>query len=150
MEHISFELGDCRFLCPGFANQIQEERKLCPSSMRIGSRMVSLTTMLAPSALGESHQVGNDKTAEGQAKNRRVLVRVLKKKGIAEIQETTTGLSLYGASERVVAGIAVRGNSRLACSFWMLSSESSNCPRRKINFEDRPRQNCPILSESPS
>jgi OOP family OmpA-OmpF porin len=44
---------------------------------------IPLTRMLAPGAMGESRQVGNDKTAEGQAKNRRVVVRVLQNKGIA-------------------------------------------------------------------
>jgi outer membrane protein OmpA-like peptidoglycan-associated protein len=44
---------------------------------------VSLTRMLAPGAMGESRQVGSDNTAEGQAKNRRVVVRVLQNKGIA-------------------------------------------------------------------
>jgi OOP family OmpA-OmpF porin len=41
--------------------------------------------MLAPGAMGESHQVGNDKTAEGEAQNRRVVVRILQNKGIAGI-----------------------------------------------------------------
>jgi outer membrane protein OmpA-like peptidoglycan-associated protein len=44
---------------------------------------VPLTKMLAPGAMGESRQVGSDKTAEGQAQNRRVVVRVLQNKGIA-------------------------------------------------------------------
>jgi outer membrane protein OmpA-like peptidoglycan-associated protein len=44
---------------------------------------VPLTNMLAPGAMGESHQVGTDKTAEGQAENRRVVVRALLNKGIA-------------------------------------------------------------------
>jgi len=44
---------------------------------------VPLTNMLAPGAMGESRQVGSDKTAEGQAQNRRVVVRVLQNKGIA-------------------------------------------------------------------
>jgi len=44
---------------------------------------VPLTRMLAPGAMGEAHQVENDKTAEGQAENRRVVVRVLQSKGIA-------------------------------------------------------------------
>jgi hypothetical protein len=39
--------------------------------------------MLAPGTMGESRQVGSDKTAEGQAQNRRVVVRVLQNKGIA-------------------------------------------------------------------
>jgi outer membrane protein OmpA-like peptidoglycan-associated protein len=33
--------------------------------------------------MGESRQVGSDKKAEGQAQNRRVVVRVLQNKGIA-------------------------------------------------------------------
>ena len=44
---------------------------------------VPLTNMLAPGAMGESRQVANDKSAEGQAQNRRVVVRVLQNKGIA-------------------------------------------------------------------
>jgi outer membrane protein OmpA-like peptidoglycan-associated protein len=46
---------------------------------------VPLTRMLAPSAMGESDQIGNDKTVEGQAENRRVVVRVLQNKAIAGI-----------------------------------------------------------------
>jgi outer membrane protein OmpA-like peptidoglycan-associated protein len=44
---------------------------------------VPLTQMLAPGALGESQQVGNEKSEEGQAENRRVVVRVLQNKAIA-------------------------------------------------------------------
>jgi outer membrane protein OmpA-like peptidoglycan-associated protein len=44
---------------------------------------VPLTNILAPGAMGESRQIGNDQTAEGQAQNRRVVVRVLQSKGIA-------------------------------------------------------------------
>ncbi len=44
---------------------------------------IPLTNMLAPGAMGESRQVGTDKTAEGQAQNRRVVVRILQNKGIA-------------------------------------------------------------------
>lgn len=44
---------------------------------------IALTRMLAPGAMGESRQIGNDRTAEGQAQNRRVVVRVLQNKGIA-------------------------------------------------------------------
>ena len=44
---------------------------------------IALTRMLAPGAMGESRQVGNDQTAEGQAQNRRVVVRILQNKGIA-------------------------------------------------------------------
>jgi OOP family OmpA-OmpF porin len=44
---------------------------------------IPLTNMLAPGAMGTSHQVGSDQTAEGQAENRRVVVRILQNKGIA-------------------------------------------------------------------
>ena len=47
---------------------------------------VPLTNMLAPGAMGESRQVGTDKTVEGQAENRRVVVRILQNKGIAGTQ----------------------------------------------------------------
>jgi len=33
--------------------------------------------------MGESRQVGDEQTAEGQAQNRRVVVRVLQNKGVA-------------------------------------------------------------------
>jgi OmpA-OmpF porin, OOP family len=44
---------------------------------------IPLTNMLAPGAMGTTSQVDSDKTAEGQAENRRVVVRVLQNKGIA-------------------------------------------------------------------
>ncbi len=44
---------------------------------------VPLTNMLAPGAMGTSDQVVPDKTAEGQAQNRRVVVMILQNKGIA-------------------------------------------------------------------
>ena len=44
---------------------------------------IPLTNMLAPGAMGTSKQVAPDSTAEGQAENRRVVVRVLQNKGIA-------------------------------------------------------------------
>jgi outer membrane protein OmpA-like peptidoglycan-associated protein len=44
---------------------------------------IPLTNVLAPGAMGTSGQVESDKTAEGQAENRRVVVRILQNKGIA-------------------------------------------------------------------
>jgi outer membrane protein OmpA-like peptidoglycan-associated protein len=44
---------------------------------------VPLTNILAPGAMGTSDQVASDATTEGQAKNRRVVVRILQNKGIA-------------------------------------------------------------------
>jgi OOP family OmpA-OmpF porin len=46
---------------------------------------VPLTRILAPGAMGEAHQVGTDNSAEGQAENRRVVVRVLQNKAIAGV-----------------------------------------------------------------
>lgn len=44
---------------------------------------IPLTNMLAPGAMGTSSQVDSDKSAEGQAENRRVVVRILQNKGIS-------------------------------------------------------------------
>lgn len=44
---------------------------------------VPLTNVLAPGAMGTSQQVAPDSTAEGQAENRRVVVRILQNKGVA-------------------------------------------------------------------
>jgi outer membrane protein OmpA-like peptidoglycan-associated protein len=44
---------------------------------------IPLTNMLAPGAMGTSRQVAPDTTTEGQADNRRVVVRILQNKGIA-------------------------------------------------------------------
>ena len=44
---------------------------------------VPLTNMLAPGAMGTTHPVASDATAEGQSENRRVVVRILQNKGVA-------------------------------------------------------------------
>ncbi len=44
---------------------------------------IPLTNVLAPGAMGTADQVAADSTTEGQAENRRVVVRVLQNKGIA-------------------------------------------------------------------
>jgi OOP family OmpA-OmpF porin len=46
---------------------------------------VPLTNVLAPGAMGTSQQVAPDATAEGQAENRRVVVRILQNKGVAGV-----------------------------------------------------------------
>ena len=63
--------------------QLSEDRANAVTNILVQQGHISLTRLLAPGAMGESHQVGNDKTAEGQAENRRVVVRVLQNKGIA-------------------------------------------------------------------
>jgi OmpA-OmpF porin, OOP family len=63
--------------------QLSEQRANNVTNILVQQGQVPLTNMLAPGAMGESRQVGSDKTAEGQAENRRVVVRALLNKGIA-------------------------------------------------------------------
>jgi outer membrane protein OmpA-like peptidoglycan-associated protein len=62
---------------------LSEDRANNVSQFLMQQGHIPLTNMLAPGAMGESRQVGSDKTADGQAENRRVVVRVLQNKGIA-------------------------------------------------------------------
>ena len=66
-----------------FNQQLSEERAQNVSNIVIQQGHVPLTAMLAPGAMGESRQVGSDKTEQGQAENRRVVVQALLNKGIA-------------------------------------------------------------------
>lgn len=63
--------------------RLSEDRANSVTKILLQQSHVPLTRLLAPGAMGETHQVGNDKTAEGQAENRRVVVRVLQNKAIA-------------------------------------------------------------------
>src|SRR5215475_1148459 len=63
--------------------ELSEERAESVTDILVQQGHVPLTNMLAPGAMGESRQVGNDKTEKGQAENRRVVVRALLNKGIA-------------------------------------------------------------------
>jgi OOP family OmpA-OmpF porin len=63
--------------------KLSEDRANNVTNILLQQGHIPMTRMLAPGAMGESRQVGNDKTAEGQAENRRVVVRVLQNKGIA-------------------------------------------------------------------
>ena len=65
--------------------KLSEERANNVTNVLLQQGHIPLTNMLAPGAMGESRQVGNDKTAEGEAENRRVVVRILQNKGIAGI-----------------------------------------------------------------
>jgi OOP family OmpA-OmpF porin len=65
--------------------QLSEDRADEVTNILVQQAHVPLTRMLAPGAMGETHQVGDDKTEKGQAENRRVVVRVLQNKGIAGI-----------------------------------------------------------------
>ena len=63
--------------------KLSDERANNVTNILLQGGHVPLTNMLAPGAMGESRQVGNDKTAESEAQNRRVVVRVLQNKAIA-------------------------------------------------------------------
>ena len=65
--------------------KLSEDRASNVTNILLQQGKVSLTRMLAPGAMGESEQVGNEKTQEGQAGNRRVVVRVLQNKAIAGV-----------------------------------------------------------------
>ena len=65
--------------------KLSEDRANNVTSILLQQGKVPLTRMLAPGAMGESQQVGNNKTSEGQAENRRVVVRVLQNKAVAGI-----------------------------------------------------------------
>jgi OmpA-OmpF porin, OOP family len=63
--------------------KLSEDRANNVAKILLQQGRVPLTNMLAPAAMGESRQVGKDKTAETESENRRVVVRVLQNKGIA-------------------------------------------------------------------
>jgi outer membrane protein OmpA-like peptidoglycan-associated protein len=63
--------------------KLSEERANNVTSILLQQGHVPLTNMLAPGAMGESEQVSKDKTADTEAENRRVVVRILQNKGIA-------------------------------------------------------------------
>ncbi len=68
---------------PQVNQKLSQERAQNVCDLLLQQGKVPLTRMLAPGAMGESEQVGADKTVEGQAANRRVIVRVLQNKAIA-------------------------------------------------------------------
>ena len=73
--------------------ELSEERAENVTNIIVQQGRVPLTNMMAPGAMGESRQIGSDKTEQGQAENRRVVVRALLNKGIAGTVEglpTTT------------------------------------------------------------
>jgi OmpA-OmpF porin, OOP family len=63
--------------------KLSEDRANNVTQILLQQAHVPLTRMLAPGAMGESQQVNNNKTAEDEAQNRRVVVRVLQNKAIA-------------------------------------------------------------------
>jgi outer membrane protein OmpA-like peptidoglycan-associated protein len=70
---------------PALNQQLSEDRADAVTNILLQQGSVPLTRMLAPGAMGESHPVGNNETEQGQAENRRVVVRVLQNKAIAGV-----------------------------------------------------------------
>jgi len=68
--------------------KLSEDRAQAVTAILLQQGQIPLTRMLAPGAMGESEQVGNEKTQEGQAENRRVVARVLQNKAIAGVPAT--------------------------------------------------------------
>ena len=63
--------------------KLSSERANAVTAVLVQQGAVPLTNILAPGAMGTSAQVGSDATVEGQAENRRVVVRILQNKGIS-------------------------------------------------------------------
>jgi outer membrane protein OmpA-like peptidoglycan-associated protein len=63
--------------------RLSSERANAVTAILEQQGQIPLTNMLAPGAMGTSSQVDSDKTAEGQAQNRRVVVRILQNKGVS-------------------------------------------------------------------
>ena len=72
--------------------RLSSDRAANVTNILLQQARIPLSRMLAPGAMGESQQIGNQKSSEGQAQNRRVVVRVLQNKAIA-------GLSGLSGSE---------------------------------------------------
>jgi len=67
--------------------KLSEERAGSVTNILVQQGDIPLTRLLAPGAMGESRQVGDNTTEGGQAENRRVVVRVLQNKGIAGLRD---------------------------------------------------------------
>jgi OmpA-OmpF porin, OOP family len=63
--------------------KLSEDRANNVTNILLQQGHIPLTNLLAPGAMGESRQVGNEKAADSEAQNRRVVVRVLQNKAIA-------------------------------------------------------------------
>ena len=63
--------------------KLSEERAYNVSNILLQQGRIPLTNMLAPAAMGESRQITKDKTADAEAENRRVRVRILQNKAVA-------------------------------------------------------------------
>jgi outer membrane protein OmpA-like peptidoglycan-associated protein len=62
--------------------RLSEDRAHNVANFLLQQCRIPLTNVMAPGAMGESEQVANQQTSDGQAENRRVVVRVLQNKGV--------------------------------------------------------------------
>lgn len=69
----------------GLNQKLSADRPANVTNILLQKGHVPLSRMLAPGAMGESNQLSKNKSAEAQAENRRVVVRVLQNKAIAGI-----------------------------------------------------------------
>jgi len=67
--------------------RLSEDRAHNVTNYLLQQCRIPLTNVMAPGAMGESEQVATNKTVEGQAANRRVVVRVLQNKGVAGLTQ---------------------------------------------------------------
>jgi OOP family OmpA-OmpF porin len=65
--------------------KLSQDRAANVTNILLQQGHIPLTRMLAPGAMGESEQVSTNKTADSEAENRRVVVRVLQNKAVAGI-----------------------------------------------------------------
>jgi outer membrane protein OmpA-like peptidoglycan-associated protein len=70
--------------------RLSEDRADNVTNILLQEGHVPMTRMLAPGAMGESDQVNDDKGAEAQAENRRVVVRLLQNKAVSGVPQQST------------------------------------------------------------
>jgi outer membrane protein OmpA-like peptidoglycan-associated protein len=70
--------------------RLSEDRAHAVTNFLLQQCKVPMMNVMAPGAMGESEQVASNKTADGEAENRRVVVRVLQNKGVAGLRETAS------------------------------------------------------------
>jgi len=66
--------------------QISEDRADSVATFLVRQGDIPLANLIVPGAMGQNLQVGDDKIAERQAQNQRVVVRILQNKGIAGLE----------------------------------------------------------------
>jgi outer membrane protein OmpA-like peptidoglycan-associated protein len=67
----------------GLNQRLSEDRSHNVANFLLQQCKIPLTNVMSPGAMGESEQVASNKTADAEAENRRVVVRVLQNKGVA-------------------------------------------------------------------